>query len=439
MFELEAYAPCFVRTQGFADLLARMGGESCGIEEEHERLVQANAALLDIDGESMAVFKTLRDRYARRFPELASFELSAVAFARVVLALGEDDFGADVATRLAGCDLPNATVMIVSVTAATTTGRVLDAQEWAAVVETVSLLLRMDTAKTAILKFIEGRMERLAPNVTALVGVEVASRLIGAAGGIVQLSRVPAGNIQVIGSGGRRHLAGLSSASAKLHSGFISQSPLLGELPPELHVKAQRLLAAKVAIAARIDAGRESLEGDFGRQMYNEIVGKLEKLAEPPPHKMVKPLPIPDSERKKKRGGKRARKLKELYAQTEMGKQRNRLAFGETAEIEVFAGDRMEGMGMLGAATGSGGVRLPATGSVSDTRLREHLKKQAQNRLAGTGGRGGKAPATAMPSVVAHDSGEVTLAGESTRRSNAPVAAPATRYFDQSAGFRRRE
>ena len=56
--------------------------------------------------------------------------------------------------------------------------------------------------------------------------------------------------------------------------------------------------------------------------MYDEIVGKVEKMAEPAPLKTVKPLPIPDSERKKRRGGKRARKLKELYAQSEARKQR---------------------------------------------------------------------------------------------------------------------
>ena len=71
----------------------------------------------------------------------------------------------------------------------------------------------MESVRKSLLKYIESRMGTLAPNVTALVGVEVASQLVGAAGGILQLSRIPAGNIQVIGRCGRKHLGGLSSAS----------------------------------------------------------------------------------------------------------------------------------------------------------------------------------------------------------------------------------
>jgi len=47
----------------------------------------------------------------------------------------------------------------------------------------------------------------------------------------------------------------------------------------------------------------------------------------------------------------RARKAKEAYAQTELRKLQNRMAFGE-AEAEVGAFDQTKGMGMIGAGTG---------------------------------------------------------------------------------------
>lgn len=47
----------------------------------------------------------------------------------------------------------------------------------------------------------------------------------------------------------------------------------------------------------------------------------------------------------------RARKAKEAYAQTELRKLQNRMAFGE-AEEEVGAFDETKGLGMLGNATG---------------------------------------------------------------------------------------
>ena len=168
--------------------------------------------------------------------------------------------------------------------------------------------------------------------------------------------------------------------------------------------------------------------------MYEEIVGKLEKLSAPPPLKNVKPLPIPDSERKKRRGGKRARKLKELYAQTEMRKQKNRMAFGAEAEVEVIVGDRMEGLGMLGAATGSGSLRVNPTGSATDTRLREHLKKQAQSKLGTSGSSGTKAM------QIMQESGQISLQAPQPATKNDSTSSSAsnkTRYFNQNVGFRK--
>jgi U4/U6 small nuclear ribonucleoprotein PRP31 len=46
-----------------------------------------------------------------------------------------------------------------------------------------------------------------------------------------------------------------------------------------------------------------------------------------------------------------ARKAKEAYAQTELRKLQNRMAFGE-AEEEVGAFDETKGLGMIGVGTG---------------------------------------------------------------------------------------
>jgi len=46
-----------------------------------------------------------------------------------------------------------------------------------------------------------------------------------------------------------------------------------------------------------------------------------------------------------------ARRAKEAYAQTELRKMQNRMAFGE-AEEEVGAFDQTKGLGMIGAGTG---------------------------------------------------------------------------------------
>lgn len=91
--------------------------------------------------------------------------------------------------------------------------------------------------------------------------------------------------------------------------------------------------------------------GSYGRKLSDELEKKLERLAEPPPAKITKALPVPVEGSKKRRGGKRARKAKEAYAMTELRKLQNRMAFGEQEE-ETGAFDETRGLGMAGSSSG---------------------------------------------------------------------------------------
>ena len=73
----------------------------------------------------------------------------------------------------------------------------------------------------------------------------------------------------------------------------------------DLRKKAARLVAAKCALASRVDSFHENQDGAVGDRLLADIEGKLDKLQEPPPVKTVKPLPAPIEQSKKKRGGRR--------------------------------------------------------------------------------------------------------------------------------------
>ena len=149
------------------------------------------------------------------------------------------------------------------------------------------------------------------------------------------------------------------------HTGFVFQSDLVQQTPPEYRMKVQRTVGAKCTLAARMDLERQRRDGtshsadarreyltipgigSYGQQLRDKIEKHIDRLAAPPPSKIVKALPIPNDGPKKRRGGKRARKAKEAYAQTELRKLQNRMAFGE-AEEEVGAFDQTKGLGMIG-------------------------------------------------------------------------------------------
>ena len=58
------------------------------------------------------------------------------------------------------------------------------------------MVLALDKDKAAILALVQLRMHRIAPNLSSAVGTEIAAQLMGVAGGLPQLSKMPACNIQ---------------------------------------------------------------------------------------------------------------------------------------------------------------------------------------------------------------------------------------------------
>lgn len=68
---------------------------------------------------------------------------------------------------------------------------------------------------------------------------------------------MPSCNIQVLGAQ-KRNLAGFSNNASLPHTGFIYHSEFVQKLPPDLRSRASRLLANKVALAARVDSFHQS-------------------------------------------------------------------------------------------------------------------------------------------------------------------------------------
>ena len=100
--------------------------------------------------------------------------------------------------------------------------------------------------------------------------------------------------------------------------------------PPPCSIKLHlvTLGAAKLTLCARCDAvnsssGREG-NSSTGDAMRAELEEKLRKWDEPDKARTKKALPKPEMSTKKKRGGKRVRKQKEMFALTEVHKAANK-------------------------------------------------------------------------------------------------------------------
>ncbi|PAV20798.1 Nop domain-containing [Pyrrhoderma noxium] len=341
------------------------------LNPEYNLIVQANNLSVDVDNDILLVHKFIRDHYAPKFPELEQLVTDPSMFIRTVRALGNSEDPTKV--DLSGV-LPPAVIMSVLVTATTTSGQNLSEGEWLTVQNACDLADRLEEARKKIFTYVSSRMNMLAPNLSAIVGTTVAAKLLGVAGGLSALAKMPACNVHLLGTQ-KKIAAGFSSVTQNRHTGFVFQSELIQQTPPEYRLKVQRTTGAKCVLAARMDLERMRRDGSYGAELREKIDKQIDRLAAPPPTKVTKALPIPNDGPKKRRGGKRARKAKEAHAQTELRKLQNRMAFGE-AEDEVGAFDETKGLGMIGSASGK--VRA----SVGEVKSKAKMSKSNKLRTA---------------------------------------------------------
>merc|ERR1719483_120107 len=245
----------------------------------------------------------------------------------------------------------------------------------------------LEKHRLMLVKYVQERMSLLAPNVTKLVGPNVAAQLIGAAAdGLQGLSRMPGCNILVLG---QQKTTGFSAHNRLPHTGFVYYSPLVQSCMAELRRKAARQVANKIALCARCDASLNAAErhGEphLGNQFFDFVNNKFEKWEEPPPQKAVKALPKPlEHAGKKRRGGKRYRKMKERLGMTELRKHANRVTFGEIEE-NINQEDLGISLGHLANNANSGQIRNLVEEKKSKVRMTKRMKKEIQKEQAASG------------------------------------------------------
>ncbi len=125
-------------------------------------------------------------------------------------------------------------------------------------------------------------MKEVAPNITALVGPLLGARLLSLAGGLDELARLPASTIQVLGAEKALFRALRTGGKPPKH-GVIFQYPDIHRSPRWQRGKIARALAAKLAIAAKVDAFTGRYIGDVLVQQLRKRIEEIKKLYAKPP------------------------------------------------------------------------------------------------------------------------------------------------------------
>ncbi len=122
----------------------------------------------------------------------------------------------------------------------------------------------IEATQRALTEAIATSVPSRAPNLNALLGPDLAARLLAQAGGLDRLARLPASTIQVLGAE-RAFFDHLRRGTPPPRHGLLFLHPSIQSAPRSDRGKLARALAGKVAIAARLDRAGAAVDPGLGR------------------------------------------------------------------------------------------------------------------------------------------------------------------------------
>lgn len=126
-------------------------------------------------------------------------------------------------------------------------------------------------------EYLKQRMNAVAPNLAALIGDIVGSKLISHAGGLTNLSKYPSSTIQILGAE-KALFRALKTKGKTPKYGLIFNSTFIGRAQQKNKGRISRYLANKCAIASRVDAFSDKPTNKFGESLKDQMEERLKYL-----------------------------------------------------------------------------------------------------------------------------------------------------------------
>lgn len=214
-------------------------------------IVQCINAIDELDKMMNILSARIREWYGLHFPELEALAGMNV-YTDIILKLGyRDSINLDTLRQL-NIGEENR-LRVIAESASNSKGGVISKSN----IEMLKVLAeeykRLNALRDMLAKHLEDEMEYNAPNIKDILGSTIGARMIAKVGSLERLAMLPASTIQVLGAE-KALFRALKTGSRPPKHGIIFQHTLVHSAPRWQRGKIARVLATKVALAARVDA-----------------------------------------------------------------------------------------------------------------------------------------------------------------------------------------
>jgi len=237
-------------------------------------IVQAISLLDDLDKELNNYIMRCKEWYGWHFPELAKIVQDNIAYCKVIKKVG---YKTAIATTDMADILPEDVEQKVKEAAEVSMGTEISEEDLLNITNLCDQVLEISDYRTQLYEYLKNRMLAVAPNLTALVGELVGARLISHAGSLLNLAKHPSSTVQILGAE-KALFRAMKTKHDTPKYGLIYHASLVGQSGAKFKGKVSRMLAAKAALAIRVDALGEDVSNEMGIEHRATLETRLTAL-----------------------------------------------------------------------------------------------------------------------------------------------------------------
>ena len=247
-------------------------------EKVDTMIIQAVNLLEDLDKELNNYAMRLKEWYSWHFPELARIVTDNVTYAHLVDLIGMRTTVKNITDeKLSAVAGSEEIAQQIKEAAEISMGTEILKEDEGHLRTLSKQVFEIAEYRANLAEYLKNRMAAVAPNLTMLIGELVAAKLISHAGSLMNLAKLPASTIQILGA----EKALFRALKAKKNTpkyGLIYNASIVGAAKNQLKGKISRTLANKCALCVRYDALGEDVEGNMGLKNKAYMEGRAKLL-----------------------------------------------------------------------------------------------------------------------------------------------------------------
>ena len=255
-------------------------------------IIQAINTLDETDKIINSISSRLREWYGLHFPELDNLIDSINGYSQIVLSgtrenISKEDF------EKAGFSKDK--VEMLCLIKEKSRGGDISEKNFGIVQSLAKQILELFELRKNIEEHVDEQMKEEAPNISAILGTAVGARVLAHAGSLNRLGRMPASTIQILGAEKALFRSLKTGANPPKH-GILFQHAAVHAAPRWQRGKIARAVAAKAAIAARVDLFKAGLN----ETLLDKLNVRVKEIGDKYKKPVIKELkPEPKVKRKK--------------------------------------------------------------------------------------------------------------------------------------------